>query len=97
MGFASVFADIAKTKRGALPEEAFIHTGEMTVMTEIQEREDMRWVIYTDLQSSILLIENSRKNHQIYEILAKLYNQGKHITLCKVLAYAKDDHDKTTL
>ena len=49
-GFAEVFADI--TRKGTLPEEAFIHTAEMTAikiaMIKIQKREDMREVIYTD-------------------------------------------------
>ena len=60
-------------------------------MREIQKRKDMRWIIYTDSLSSMLVIENNRKNHpilnQIYDILAELYNQGKQITLCKVPAY----------
>ena len=30
------------------PEEASIHTAEMTAMKEIKEREDIRRVIYTD-------------------------------------------------
>ena len=42
--FAVVFEDI--TRRGALPENAPIHTAEMTAikapMREIQKREDMR-------------------------------------------------------
>ena len=34
------------TRREALPEEASIHTIEMTAMKELKEREDIRWVIY---------------------------------------------------
>ena len=53
-----------------------------------KKREEMRWVIYTDLLSSILAIENNRVNHpilnQIYYILAELHSQRKRITLCKV-------------
>ena len=45
VGFAAVLVDI--TRRGALPEEAFIHTAEMTAMREIQKREDKRWVIHS--------------------------------------------------
>ena len=60
----------------------------MTTMREIQKREDMRYVIYTDLLSSMLAIQKNRENrpilNQIYYILAELHNQGKHITLCKV-------------
>ena len=51
----------------------------------------MKWVIYTDLLSSILAIENNRENHailnQIYDILAELHNQCKQTTLCKVSAH----------
>ena len=50
-------------------------------MRDIQKREDMRWVIYTDLLNSMLVIENNRENHpilnQIYNILAELHKQGK--------------------
>ena len=63
---AAVFADI--TKRGALPEEACIHTTEMskikTAMRDIKKREDMRWALYTDSLSSMLAIKN-RENHPI--------------------------------
>ena len=66
VGFAAVFTDT--TRRGALPEEASIHTAEMTAikiaMKEIGKREDLRWVIYTDSLSSMLAIENNRENHQ---------------------------------
>ena len=48
----------------------------MSAMKEIKERKDIRWVIYTDLLSSILAIENNRENHpilnQIYDIQLKL-------------------------
>ena len=60
-------------------------------MEEIKERENIRWVIYTDSLSSILAIENNRENHpilnQIYDILTELQNQGKQLTLCKVPAH----------
>ena len=60
-------------------------------MREIQKREDMRWLIYTDLLNSMLAIEKNRENHPIlnqkYEVLAELHNQGKQITLCKVPAH----------
>ena len=62
VGYAAVFTD--STRRGALPEEASIHTAEMTAMKEIKEREDIRWVIYTDSLSSMLAIKN-RENHPI--------------------------------
>ena len=79
------------TSRETLQEEAFIHTAEMTAMREIQKREDMRWVIYTDSLCSMLTTQNIRENHsilnQIYDILAELYNQGKQVTLCKVPAH----------
>ena len=39
LGFAAVFADIPR--RGVLPQEASIHTAEMTAIREIQKREDM--------------------------------------------------------
>ena len=58
VGFAAVFADI--TRRGALPEEASIYTAEMTLMKEIQKREDKGMVLYTDSLSSMLAIENNR-------------------------------------
>ena len=35
----------------------------------------------------MLAIENNRENHQIYDILAELHNQGKQITLCKIPAH----------
>ena len=47
-------------------------------MKEIIEREDIKWVIYTDSLSSKLAIENKRENH---------HNQGKQLTLCKVPAH----------
>ena len=71
--FAEIFADIIRS--GALPEEASIHIAEMIAMKEIQKREDMRWVINTELLSSMVPFENNR---------AQLHNQGKQITLCKV-------------
>ena len=76
VSFATVFADIIR--RGALPEEASIHTAEITAMKDTK-REDIRWVIYTDSLSSMLAIENNREeNHsilnQIHDILAELQN-----------------------
>ena len=69
-------------------------------MREIQKRKDMRWIIYTDSLSSMLVIENNRKNHpilnQIYDILAELHNQRKHITLCKVSAHIVIKGNKKT-
>ena len=46
-------------------EEASIHTTKMKAMREIQKREDIRWVIYTDSLSSMLDIENNGENHPI--------------------------------
>ena len=48
-----------------MSEESSILTAEMTAIREIQKREDMKWVMYTDLLSSMLTIENNRKNHPI--------------------------------
>ena len=66
VGFAAVFMNI--TKRGELPEEASIHTAEITaiktVLREIQKRENKRWLIYTNSLSSILAIKSNRENHQ---------------------------------
>ena len=45
VGFAVVFVDV--TRRGELPEEASIHTAQMTAMREIKKKEDMTWVICT--------------------------------------------------
>ena len=88
VGFAAVFMDIT---RGTLPEEAFIHTAEMTAMREIQKRENMRWVIYTNSLSSVIAIDNNIENHpilnQIFDIPTEIHNQEKQITLCKVPAH----------
>ena len=69
---------------------SFIKILHEKTMKEIKE-EDIRWVIYTDSLSSMLTIENNRENHtilnQIYDILTKLQNQGKKLTLCKVPAH----------
>ena len=50
VGLATVFKDA--TRRGALPEEASIHTAEMTAikvaLKEIKGRKGDSWVIYTD-------------------------------------------------
>ena len=51
-------------KRGT-SGKASIHTAEMTAMKKIEEREDIRWVIYTDSLSSMLAIENNRENYPI--------------------------------
>ena len=48
VGFAAVFMDIIRS--GALPEEAFIHTAEMTAIKNIKDHK--RYVICTDTQSS---------------------------------------------
>ena len=44
----------------------------------------------TESLSSMLAIENTRKNHPIlkktYDKLAELHNQGKQITLCRITA-----------
>ena len=49
------------------------------------------WVIYTDLLSSMLEIENNREKHPIlnpiYEIQAELHNMGKQIIVCQVPAH----------
>ena len=54
VGYAAVFTDT--TRKGTLPEEASIHTAEMTAMKEIKEREDIR----LDLLSSMLAIKNNK-------------------------------------
>ena len=47
-GFAVVFTDI--TRKGAIPEEASIHTAEMTAINvalmELHKKKDKRWVLY---------------------------------------------------
>ena len=58
----------------------------MTAIREVKKR-DIKWVIYTDSLSSMLIIENNRENHQIYDILVEHHNLGKQITLCKVTAH----------
>ena len=71
VGFVVVFTDT--TKWGALPEEASIHTAEMTAikvaLKEVHKRKDKRWVKYTDTQRSM------------QSILAELQAQDKNITL----------------
>ena len=61
------------------------------------KRKDMRWVIYTNLLSSMLAIENNKENHPIlnpiYDILPELHNQGKQLALCKVPAYMEIKQD----
>ena len=48
-------------------------------MRGIQKREDMRWIIYKNSLSSMVVIENNRENYpilnQIYDIIAELHNQ----------------------
>ena len=44
------------------PEKASIHTAEMTA---IKKKKKTRWVIYTDLQSSMLAVKNHRKPSNI--------------------------------
>ena len=67
VGFAAVFTNI--TRRGALPEEAFIHTTKMTAikiaLKEIYKRKDKKLVIYTDSQRSMKSIKYNKKNHLI--------------------------------
>ena len=86
--FAAVFADISR--RGPLPEEASIHTAEMTAMRDIQKRVDMRWVIYTDLLSSMLAIENNRENHSVLNQIFEL--QQNSITRENRSQYVKSLH-----
>ena len=53
--------------------------------------DDKQWGINIDSHSFMQPIEFNKENHliliQIYNILAELKNQGKHVTLCKVLAH----------
>ena len=67
-------------------------------MREIQKREDMRWVIYTDCLSSMLAIKNNSENppilNQIYDILAELHNHRKQITLSNVPAHTGISENK---
>ena len=60
-------------------------------LKKIKGRRGDSWVIYTDSQSSMQAIESNKENHpilnQIYDILADLKGQKKHITLCKVPAH----------
>ena len=85
VSYAAVFKDI--TRRGALPEEASIYTAEMTAikvtLKDIHKREDKRWVIYTDSQSSMQSIEHNKMNQQI---LNKIYD------ILSDLQYRKKDH-----
>ena len=80
-----IFNDHYQTRRGSLPEKAFIHTVKMTALKEINSREDKRWVIYKDPQSFMQSIEYNKKNHpilnQIYNILEELRAKDKKITL----------------
>ena len=56
------------TRRGVLSEEASIQTDKMTAikvsLKEIHKREDKKWVIYTDFQSS-MHIKFNKENHPI--------------------------------
>ena len=65
LGYTVVFA---YSRRGALREEASIHTAELTAMKEIKEREDVRWVIYTDLLNSMPAIKINRDNYPILKL-----------------------------
>ena len=79
-----------------LPEEELylkntsIHTAEIitfkVALMEIHKREDKRWVIYTESQSSMQSIKYNKEN-QIYDSLAELQTQDKKIILCKVFAH----------
>ena len=68
--FAAVFTYI--TRKGALPEEASIHTAKMTIikvaLKEIYKREEKGWVICTDFQSSMQTIEYNKENHSNLQI-----------------------------
>ena len=68
VGFAVVFTDI--TEKMPLPEEGSIYTAEMTAikvaLKEIHEKEDKRWIIYTDSQSSMQSMEY--KNFKLLNI-----------------------------
>ena len=83
VGFAAVFTDI--TRRGALPENASIHTPKMNAikvaLKEIHKREDKRWLIYTGSHSPMHSIEYNKENHlilnQIHEILAKIQTEDE--------------------
>ena len=75
VGCTAVFTGI--TRRGLLSEEASIRTAEMTAMKEIKEREQIRWVIYTNLLCSMLAIKNNRENHPIFNILYKKQNSNR--------------------
>ena len=78
-----------------LSEEASIHTAEITaikiVLKEIYKREDKRWVLYTDFQSSMQSIKYNKENHLIlnliYDILAELHKQDEQIILYKIPAH----------
>ena len=81
------------TRIGALPEEVFIHTAEMTAkvaLKEIHRRENKTWVIYKNSQRSMQSIEYKKENrailNQIYVILEELQEQDDNMTLCKILA-----------
>ena len=56
VGFAAVYADI--TRRGALPEEASIHTAEMTAMRMIQKNKSN---IYRLAELNADYLEQQRK------------------------------------
>ena len=67
VGFAAVSTDI--TWRGVLSEEASIHKAKMTTikvaLKEIHKKEDKRWIIYTDTQSSMQSIKYNKENPPI--------------------------------
>ena len=58
LGFA-VFADI--NRRSIHPHSW--NDSKKIAMREIQKKDDVRWVIYTDSLSSMHAIENNRENH----------------------------------
>ena len=53
ISFAIIFADT--TRRGALPKEASIRkmTAIIIEWKKVHEREDKRWIMYTDFQNSM--------------------------------------------
>ena len=89
VGLAAVFEDM--TKRGALLEEASVHTAEMkaikTALKETKKKEGNNWVIYTDSKNNIQAIESNKENHpilnQIHDILADLKGQKNTLPFVK--------------
>ena len=54
-----------ENNRGSLPEEASIHTAEMTAMKEIRGRVGMRWVIYRLSELNASYWEQQKKSPNI--------------------------------